>query len=466
MGWLSPLRRIFGPEKKSSWLDDVWDLLTRGAATKSGANVSLETALRVSTVLACARVMAEDVASNPWRVVRETKSGFAEQASDHPLYDVLENDPNDWQTGFEFRETLMWHAMLCGQGYSFKNVVRGAVSELIPFEPRQVVVDRADDYALTYRVTASGKQQVFPAESIWHFRGPSFNSWFGLDIVRQAREAIGLAIATEEAHAALHANGVSPSGIYSIDGSLDDAQHTKLAAWIKANHTGGQRGGFLLLDRAAKWTQQSMTGVDAQHLETRRYQVEEICRAMRVMPIMVGHSDKLATYASAEQMFIAHNNNVGKWCRRLDKSGDKNLLTRRDRERGYKIRHQINALVYADTKAKAAWYTALYMIGAINPNEIRGFEHMKPYDDGEQFRVPVNMIDPATEAAAVASDLRKALAGDLGTIMAEGALEAKVAGALAAQRRGKRLVSVDEQMMAAMSELLRRDPPARAPEGE
>lgn len=394
-----------------SWLggrreEKSWDefnpyfakLLSWGIGAHTGQAVGLGAALRVATVLACARVMAEDVASMPFRCVRQGTDGYLADAVDHPLYRLMDTGPNEWQTGFEFRETLMLHLMLTGNFYAFKNVVRGRILELLSFEPKQVQVERNTDGIVSYRATVGGETQKFSAEQIWHVRGPSMNSYLGLDIVHQAREAIGLAMATEESHARLHANGISTSGAYTVDGTLDEDAHKRLTKWLQTHYTGVSNSGKpLILDRNAKWTSTTMSGVDAQHIETRRYQVEEICRAMRVIPIMVGYSDKTATYASAEQMFIAHNNIVGKWCRRIDNSADKHLLTPDEYSRGYKMRHQINALLYADIKAKGAWYTALYMIGAINPNEIRAFEHMRPYTDGDQFRVPVNMQDPSQE---------------------------------------------------------------------
>jgi HK97 family phage portal protein len=409
---LSSIRRAIIPELKA------WDeanpylakLLSWGMTAKTGQAVSLGSALRVATVLACARVMSEDVASMPFRVVRQNNDGFLEDATDHPLYRLLETGPNEWQTGFEFRETLMMHTMLAGNAYAYKNIVRGQILELLPFEPGQVTTQRDVDNVLSYRVTAGGEVQRFSAEQIWHVRGPSINTYLGLDIVQQAREAIGLAMATEESHSRLHQNGISTSGAYSVDGTLDEDSHKRLTAWL-AKHYGGLKnsGKPLVLDRGAKWISNTMSGVDAEHIATRNHQIEEICRAMRVIPIMVGYSDKTATYASAEQMFIAHNNIVGKWCRRIDNSADKHLLSTDEYRAGYKVRHQINALLYADVKAKGAWYTAMYMIGAISPNEIRSFEHMRPYAEGDQFRVPVNMVDPAQEPDQQAQDVTDAV---------------------------------------------------------
>jgi HK97 family phage portal protein len=160
-------------------------------------------------------------------------------------------------------------------------------------------------------------------------RGPSWNGWSAIEPLKAARDAIGLAIAIEESQAGLHANGVQTSGAWSVEGKLTPDQHKALREWIEKEHAGAPNAGkALILDRAAKWMQTQMTGVDAQTLESRRNQVEEICRFFGVMPIMAGYSDKAATYASAEQMFLAHvvHTLSPRW-ERYEQSMDAYLLT-------------------------------------------------------------------------------------------------------------------------------------------
>lgn len=331
---------LFGaPRKKSGSTMDLIRGLLAGNSTSSGKNVNKETALQVSAVSACVRVIAEGIAQVPLKILKQSADGKTRiQAKDHPLYDLLAHRPNDWQTSFEYRETVAMHAVLCGNHFSFINrSSRVGILELIPFEPGSVRVIRADDYTLSYEVSGkNGSKQIFPAESIWHIKGPSWNSWMGLDAVRYAREAIGLAMSTESHQASMQKNGVRASGIYSVDGVLKDDQYKALKAWIDENIAGDKNAGsVMLLDRNAKFTQTSMTGIDAQTLETRRYQIEEICRFFRVNPIMVGAESKNTTYASAEQMFLAHVVHcLSPWYMRLEQSIDANLLTKDDRKNG------------------------------------------------------------------------------------------------------------------------------------
>ncbi len=332
--------RLFSAQNKKSGstMDLIRSLLGQNT-TASGKNVNRATALEVSAVAACVRVIGEGLAQVPLKLMQLSDDGKTRKpAKNHPLYDVLAHRPNDWQTSFEYRETLAMHAVLAGNHYSFINrSSRLGIMELIPFDPGSVKTIRAENYSLTYEVSGeNGRKQIFPAESIWHIKGPSWNSWMGLDAVRLAREAIGLAMSTESHQASMQKNGVRASGIYSVDGTLSDDQYKKLKAWVDENVAGTKNtGSVMLLDRAAKFTQTSMTGIDAQTLETRRYQIEEICRFFRVNPIMVGAESKNTTYASAEQMFLAHVVHcLSPWYTRLEQSIDANLLSKEDRASG------------------------------------------------------------------------------------------------------------------------------------
>lgn len=404
--------RLFGRKSSVTTLD-LFREVFGGAETRSGQRVNIETAIQVATVFACARVLAEGVAQVPLKLLRESPDGRKKVAAkDHPLYRVLHRRPNPWQTSFEYRETLMLHVVLAGQHYSFINRVGGKVVELIPFVPGQVTPKRNEDtYELNYSVRgSSGKSITFPAESIWHVRGPSWNSWTGLEVVKIAREAIGLSMAIEEQQSKFYELGARPSGVLSVEGNLDDQQYKKLRDWLEKEHS-GSKGAWrpMIVDRAAKWMQLAMSGLDAQTLEQRKYQVEEICRAMRVMPIMVGSSDKAATYASAEQMFLAHVvHTLAPWYERLEQSIDENLLTRADEKDGLYSDFVEEGLLRGALKDTKDFLLGLVNGGVITPNEARAKLDMDADDDPEsdKLRIPVNTVntpaepsDPAPTAA-------------------------------------------------------------------
>ena len=396
--WLTPWRR-----KSALTLADIGLLGGGGRRSKSGASVNWKTALEVTTALACARVIAEGIAQVPLKLFRESEDGTSRlPATDHPLYDLLHREPNETQTSFEFRESLGLHLVFTGNAYSFKNVVRGRIVELIQFEPQNVAVRRWPDGSATFDVTNpdSGSVRTFSSEQIWHLRGPAWNGYLGLNAVQLAREAIGLALSTEETHAQFHKGGTQTSGVYSVDGALNAEQFKNLRDWIDKYRTGEENAHkAMILDRGAKWTSQMMTGVDAQHLETRRFQIEEICRAFRVMPIMVGYSDKASTYASAEQMFISHRvHTMSPWWTRIEQSIDANLLTEDDRGSGIYSCFVEEGLLSASVMDKKEVILGYVNGGILTPNEGRALLELNPMDDEESddLRIPANVVG-ATE---------------------------------------------------------------------
>lgn len=370
------------------------EILSLGAA-KSGQNVNVTTALRVATVFACVRVISEGVAQVPFRLIRADGRNRMD-ALDHPLYDILHRKPNDICTSFAFRETLVLHAALTGRGFAFINRIRGRVVELINLTPGSVTINVPDRLGAqpTYTVTGlDGAQQVFPAESILHINGPAWDSYAGLEAVKLAREAIGLAMATEEAHSCSFSNGVKPGGLLSVEGKLSDAQFKALRKWINDNYRGSENAyETMILDNSAKYVSMAMTGVDAQHLETRRYQVEEVCRFFRVMPIMVGYSDKAATYASAEQMFLAHVVHcLQPWYERIEQAIDCQLLTAKERAEGYYCKLEESGLLRGALKDTAEYLYKLVSIGILTRNEARARLDENPVEGLDEPLTPINM---------------------------------------------------------------------------
>jgi HK97 family phage portal protein len=362
--------------------------LAVSSTARSGQSVSVETALRVSTVLACQRVLAEGIAQIPLKLYREAKNGKKEPATDHPLYDVLWRRPNDWMTSFEWRETSMYHAGLAKGAYAFANKVRGRTVELLPLVPGNVTVKQDAEYGVTYEIRDAKSNVIgeYGRDEVFHLRGPSWNGYVGMEMVRQAREAIGLAMATEESQALLHKNGARAGGILSFPNKVEEEGKKAIAAAWQSAFGGGNQFGTAVLDLGAKYERLAMTGVDAQHLETRKHQVEEICRIFRVFPLLVGYSDKTATFASAEQFFIAHVvHSLGPWIERFEQAIDRDLLSKKDRDEGYFAKFNVNGLLRGDATARSNYFKA--MLGTSSspgwgsPNDVRRLEDMDPSDD-------------------------------------------------------------------------------------
>jgi HK97 family phage portal protein len=397
MGFLA---RAVAHQKGQSVYERWMEALSIGAKSKAGPSVNLQSALKVSTALACMRVISQGAAQVPLKLFREREvDGLRrrEVARDHDIYELITVAPNGWQTGFEFRETMAVHQCL-GNAYAFKNKFRGKLLELILLDPGLVQPEQKDDWSITYKVYGrNGTFQEFSQDQIWHLRGLSWDGFMGLDTLKLAREALGLAIGLEESASLLHANGVQPSGTYSVEGALTKEQYENLSAWIK-RHAAAERHAPLILDRGAKWLAQRMSSVDAQHREMRRDQVEEVCRFFGVLPIMIGHTgDKASTYASAEQMFLAHKiHTLDPIYNRIEQSADLNLLSRQERRQGYYFKHLANGLLRASTKERAEYLAKALGAGGHAPwmtqDEARAAEELDPFG-GDAAVLPPRLGD-------------------------------------------------------------------------
>ena len=393
MGFFSD---AFASKSVTSTLD-LFREVYGGKKSSSGRTVNVNTAIDVSTVFACCRVVGEGLAQVPFKLMQESPDGKTRlPAKKHSLYKKLALKPNRWQTSFEYREMLVWHVLLCGNHYSFINRIGNKIVELYPFEPNRVQV-KFESGVLSYKVTTEeGRTQDFPASAIWHVRGPSLNGWYGLEAVKHAREAIGLSMTLEETAGSMTSKGVNTSGVYSVEGTLSPEQYKGLAKWIEENVSGSANAGKpLILDRAAKWISTQMSGVDAQSLENRRFQIEEICRFARVMPIMVGYSDKATTYASAEQMFLAHLvHTMAPWYERIEQSANVNLLTEKEQNEGYYTNFVEEGMLRGaavDTKDVILGYVNG---GILTPNEGRSLldENPDPDPASDKLRIPANIV--------------------------------------------------------------------------
>jgi HK97 family phage portal protein len=400
MAWWSPATWFrAGDEQKSISLRD---LLGVDAASSGMPAVTWQTALQASVVLACARVIAEGMSQIPFRLLR-TDGLMREPAVDHPLHALIEWGPNDWQTTPEVFDQIGMHLALMGNAYVLVTRSRGQIVELLPWQPQAVEVTATPSGIRYVLELQDGRRQQVPADDIWHLRGPSWDGVLGLDVVRLARESIGLSLAAERSVTSSMQNGSRLSGILTTEQALSKDQRDHLRESWQASQAGAANAGRIaVMSSGMKFQPMSTSAVDAQQLESRKFQIEEVCRAMRVLPAMVGATDKATTYASAEAMFQAHvTHTLGPWYRRVERSAAKFLLTEQERASGMYFKFSEQGLMRGDTAARSAFYTALFNVGALSPNEIRGLEDMNPYPAGDVWRVPMNMEDPGAEPEPV-----------------------------------------------------------------
>jgi HK97 family phage portal protein len=378
-------------------INEIWEQLLGQAASNSGINVNWKTVLQYSTAQACIRLIAEDIAQLPFATYRTLPDGGSEQMPDHPTYKLLKTKPNSGQTAFEMREQIGLHLVLTNNAYIWKNIIRGKVVELLPFEPHLVEVKRKNN-EITYVITLEdGHRETVPSREMWHLRGPSWNGYQGLDGVRLMRDTIGLGLALEAHGSRMFKNGATVGGLLSTDAQLTDDQVERLKKSWQDRHSGTENAyKTAVMWGGMKWAPMATPNDSAQFLETRRFNVEESCRCFKVMPFMVGHSDKTATFASASESVVLHmRNTLNPWLTRIESSANCNLLTDEELADGLFTKFNRNALMAMTATVRSDFYTKMYGIGAISPNEIRALEDMNPYIGGDTYRVPLNMEDPA-----------------------------------------------------------------------
>lgn len=358
--------------------------------TNSGKRVNDRTAMQHTVVYACVRVLSEALAQLPLHVYEYTENG-KERAIKHPLYFLLHDQPNPEMTSFIFRETLMSHLLIYGNAYSqiIRNG-RGDVMGLYPLTPDRMKVDRDDKNRLIYRYSRYDeanpnlKEQgeiILKAEDVLHIAGLGFDGLVGYSPIAMAKNAIGISLACEEYGSTFFANGASPSGILEHPGVIKDPEKVR-QGWQNAYGSGNSHK-VAVLEEGMKYQPISIPNNEAQFLETRKFQVEEIARLYRVPLHMIDDLDR-ATFSNIEQQsleFVKYT--LDPWLVRWEQALQKSLLN--DGEKGrYFIKFNVEGLLRGDYASRMQGYSIGIQNGFLCPNDIRTLENMNliPEDKG------------------------------------------------------------------------------------
>ena len=364
-----------------------------GGASATGITVTPESALRCAPVIAAVRVIAEGVAALPLILYQRDDDGAKSRAKDHPLWPILHDQPNQWQTSFEFRETMTAHLMIWGNAYAFINRVEGRVRELLPIHPSKVEsVEQKPDFKIVYKIKQDdGEAKEFSRDKIFHLRGLSIDGFSGLKTVELSKEAIGLALAMEKHGAKLFANGARLGGLLKHPGKISKEAADRLAASFNEAFSGVDNSHkTALLEEDMDWTQISMSSDDAQFNESRQQQVTEIARALRVPPHMIADLSR-ATFSNIEHQSLEYVKYIlMPWLRRWEQAITRDLLPPDDRENFF-AEFLIEGLLRGDSKARAEFYASAIQNGWMSPNEARANENMNARDGGDVYLTPLNM---------------------------------------------------------------------------
>lgn len=398
-----------GLSRKSSTPD--WGVLERylgwafgGGVSASGVIVNPQNAMQSASVYACIKVLAESVGMLPLEIYKKGPAGSRTLAMEHPLYELLHEQPNEYQTAVEFLEMMVLHLNLRGNAYAYINRARsGRVVEIIPLHPDYVTVMMDNTNTVIYRVGAeNGAQRLVDRSEILHVKGLTINGWLGISPIAYARESIGLALATEKFGGQLFRNGAKMGGVLKHPGSLSDEAYKRVKESFDQASSGENAHKTALLEEGMTWEKISMEANDAQFLETRKYQRGEIASVFRVPPHLIMDLER-ATFSNIEQMSIEFvQYSLMPWLTRIEKAIRRDVFSADDKKTST-VKFDVSALLRGDSAARSAYYNSGINAGWMTRNEARAMELLNPIDGLDTPLMPLNMTD-GTEDPDEAAD--------------------------------------------------------------
>ena len=348
--------------------------------TSSGAIVNAATAMRVGTVFACTRILSQTYGMLPLRLRRQT-GRMVEDAVDHPLYRLLRRQPNKWQTAYEFRQMLMSHLCLRGNGYAL--IVRGVggrVIAMIPLHPDRVEPKQQDDLSITYTWRRkTGERIVFPQEDILHLRGLTQDGVVGLSPIGAAREAIGLSMQAEKQGAHWFKGGTNPGGVLTYPRKLQEDQLTRLRKDITEMYVGADNvGKTMILEDGMQWAKVGMTADEVQFIEGRKFQRSEIAMYFGIPPHMLGDVEKNTSWGSGIESqgigFVTYT--MLPHLEAGQQAFDRDLLTAKEKETLF-THFDISALLRGDFKTRQEGLQIQRRNGVLNGRRMAGHRRIE-----------------------------------------------------------------------------------------
>lgn len=366
-----------------------------GADSASGKVVSQQTALQLSTVWACVRLIAETIATLPIALY-EDKNGAPVVATAHPVNFVISQQPNADQTPVEFWENVMASLLLQGNAFCEPHLSGRQLSSLEFLLPQNMAPRRRADGSIEYRYTDNfGKPHTLTEDEMVHVRAFGVDPLCGLSPLAYGRQVLGSAMAADESAAKMFANGMKLGGVLSTDQILNPKQRLEIRDDMTQQFAGATNTGkTMLLEAGMKYQQVSMTPEDAQMLQTRAFNVEEICRWFRVPPWMVGHTQNSTSWGTGmeQQMIGFLSFTLLPWIKRIEMCANRRLL-RVDERRRFYVKFNPEGLLRMDSAARAAFYSSMVQNGIYTRDDCRGKENLPPAGgNAAKLTVQSNML--------------------------------------------------------------------------
>lgn len=420
MSWL---RRALGLESAKSVIVHQGGL----ASTENGANFvtnqvttadfrdararHMGAAVGLSATWACVQLIAGTIASLPLMVYRTDKNGVRTVAHDHPLYFVLHDSPNYDQTAVDFWEFMAASIELQGNAYAVIERRRnGELYALHPVRPDKVTARRSNDGGIEYEWTEEGRRIVKAGESVLHIRGPMGDALSGASTLAVCRGVFDDAMSAENAAGAMFGNSINPSGILSTrpEVRLSKEQRENLEKALAEKHAGAvRRGAPMVVDNGMTWTQLSINPHDAEMLETRKFNGEQVCRLFGVPPAMVGYGDKASNWGTGKEVDVLgfQKFTLRKRLKRIEQALAKQLVPLAQRRaEGLTIEFNFEGLLRGDTASRYDAYERAIRMGIATRNEVRALENLPPIEGGDVVTVQMQDVPLATAISGKVDD--------------------------------------------------------------
>lgn len=382
---------------------DQLDEYLRGAgASGAGVVVNADTAMRVASVFACVRIIAGAVATMPLQLKRRTGPNTREDASDHPLHQVLSRRPNRWMTPSGFRRMLQAHLLLRGNAYALKVPnARGEVTALLPLHPDRTSSDQLDDMSIVYRYrTKAGAERIFRQDEIFHLIGLTLDGVNGVSVITYARETIGLSAAISRHGSTFFKNGTNPGAVLRAKNKLGPEGVETLQQSLASYRGADNANKTLVLEEDMEFEHIGMSATDAQFVEAIGATRTDIAMFFGVPPHMLGDTAKSTSWGSGiEQQsigFVAYT--LEDWLTGWEQTIGRDLIA--DKETDLFARYNRAGLVRGDIKTRYGAYAVGRQWGWLSANDVRELEDMNPVEGGDAYLVPLNMVDWTKNIAA------------------------------------------------------------------
>lgn len=389
---------LFGSEKREGTPaddDDFW-YGPVGGVSANGMYINHDTALSISAVYSCVRVIAEGIAALPLPLYKRLPDGGKEREKDHPLSILLSFAPNKWQTKFEFWEMMTGHVCLRGNAYARKiKGSNGYTIALIPLDPDRMKIGQKADSTLIYEYrNLQGETLLYSQNDILHLRGLSTDGFSGLSPLALHQRVFSNAIMSDQYSISFLQNAAQPSGALKHPKFLSDPARENLKKGIRQAHSGpNNAGNILILEEGMEWVKLGVTQRDAQFLESRKFTNNDIARIFRVPPHMIGDLER-ATFSNIEQQSIDFVvNTLTPWLVRYEQAMWRDLIPDEEKETHF-AEFLVAGLLRGDMQARYNAYVQGLNNGFLNADEVRSFENLNPIPDGsgQTYRVPLNTV--------------------------------------------------------------------------